>query len=178
MKLFLSPHSDDAVLFGCFTLLREKPVVLTVFESHRQEAMGFTQCSEQHRRMEDIAASVVLGVEFDWLGAKDTFHDLLKTWLSEREPVTDVWLPMPRWIGGHPEHNSIANVSLGLFPRAKVHRYLTYSNAGKETHGNLVPHTGAMLYKKLQALACYRSQIVNDVGCAHHFIRDQNEYTL
>ena len=36
MKILLSPHNDDAVLFASFTIQREKPIIFVVFDSYAQ----------------------------------------------------------------------------------------------------------------------------------------------
>ena len=72
MKLFVSPHNDDAVLFGAFTLLRERPVVLTVFDSYVQVARGFKLADFSARRNEDVrAVRDVLGCAIQFAAVRD-----------------------------------------------------------------------------------------------------------
>jgi hypothetical protein len=40
VKVFLSPHHDDETLFGAFTLLRERPLVVIVTDSYVQFNRG------------------------------------------------------------------------------------------------------------------------------------------
>src|SRR3982751_5072451 len=76
MKLFLSPHNDDAVLFGTFTLLREKPLVLTVLDSYIQVARGADWCDAATRRREDEeAVHDILGCSICFAGERDDAPD-------------------------------------------------------------------------------------------------------
>ena len=71
MKLFVSPHNDDAPLWGSFTLQRETPLVLTVFDSHIQPERGHLQCDAATRRKEDVDAMTVLGCKVEFSGVPD-----------------------------------------------------------------------------------------------------------
>jgi LmbE family N-acetylglucosaminyl deacetylase len=179
LKLWVSPHSDDAVLFGAFTLLRERPTVLTVYDSYIQVNRGHKQCDLVTRRNEDIAAvRDVLGcpIQFAALNDAELISGAVLVALSKWKP-SEVWLPAVEK-DGHDQHNLIGYIGAEVFSGATIHRYLTYSRAkGKSTNGKQVPCTGAMVLKKLQALACYKTQIeIDALGCWPHFIRDQNEY--
>lgn len=188
MKLFVSPHNDDAALFGSFTLLRERPVVLTVFDSYVQVQRGHARCSKQERRAEDLAAMKILGCILQFGMVRDDepitagLRAQVRAAMSHWKGVTDVWLPAVEQ-NGHAHHNLVGEIGLelfaDLFSRAKVHRYLTYTPEGKSVSGTKVPCTGAMVLKKLQALSCYQSQIeIDALGCWPHFLRDQTEYLL
>jgi LmbE family N-acetylglucosaminyl deacetylase len=181
VKIFVSPHNDDAVLFGAFTLMREKPTVLTVFDSHVQVLRGHSRCDSLTRRAEDIAAVWgVLGCDMIFGGVRDdsdpasaraAVRDALTRWKA-----SEVWIPQFEE-GGHEQHNLIAEIGFGVFERAKIHRYLTYTRGGKSTNGTPVECTGPMVLKKLQALACYKTQLeISELWCWPHFVRDQNEY--
>lgn len=61
MKLFLSPHNDDETLFGAFTIMREKPLVVVVFDSYIQVARGAEWCDWKTRRQETARAMIALG---------------------------------------------------------------------------------------------------------------------
>jgi hypothetical protein len=55
-------------------------------------------------------------------------------------------------------------------------RYLTYTRqAGKSTFGLAIELSAEETFRKLQALACYRSQIDRE-DCRPHFLRQQGEY--
>jgi hypothetical protein len=184
-KLFVSPHNDDAVLFGAFTLLREKPMVLTVFDSFVQVDRGYPECNADARRAEDVkAVSVCLGCaihsgyvpdNLTKAAAAPKVYEVLSMW--RRMP--EVWLPAVEGAGNE-QHNLVGELGLEIFKGAKIHRYLTYTRTGgKSTGGTLVTPDGPMVLKKLQALACYRTQLqINALGCWPHFLRDQYEYVL
>jgi LmbE family N-acetylglucosaminyl deacetylase len=183
MKLFVSPHNDDAALFGAFTLQREIPRVLTVFDSYVQVSRGHARCTKEARQREDWLAATTLGCRIDFAGVPDNLSLGVLTRTAEAlwpwKLATEVWLPAVE-PDGHDQHNLVGEIGLDVFSKAKIHRYLTYTRAnGKSTNGVPVPCTGAMVLKKLQALACYKTQIeIDELGCWPHFLRDQTEYLL
>lgn len=178
MKLFVSPHNDDAVLFGAFTLQREKPLVLTVFDSAVQFQRGHVECAAHRRRGEDIDAMKILGCQIQFAGVFDDIatRELVARALRCWHP-TEVWLPAVLLQVGNEQHNLVGQIGSEVYAGAKIHRYLTYTQYGKCVTTARVPCTGLMVRKKLQALACYQSQLeIDALGCWQHFIRDQNEY--
>lgn len=187
MKLLVSPHNDDAVLFASFTCMRERPVVVTVFDSFVQAERGHPDCGRQQRRAEDLAAMKILGCILNFGSVPDNdpsdgIRGRIQASMSHWSGVTEVWLPAVEE-EGHPQHNLVGEIGeevfSGLFGQAKVHRYLTYTSKGKSLSDLRVPCTGPMVFKKLQALSCYRSQIeIDALGCWPHFLRDQTEYVL
>jgi hypothetical protein len=184
MKLFVSPHNDDAALFGNFTLQRERPVVLTVFDSHLQWARGHSDCCVGVRRQEDFDALVtILGCRLRFGGIFDDDPEpwaAIVTLLTEfrADGVDEVWIPAIE-DGGHAQHNLVGEIGQQVFQGLTIHRYLTYTEKGKSTGGRLVPYNGKMLRKKLMSLVCYKTQIeIDALGCAEHFARDQREYSL
>lgn len=77
---------------------------------------------------------------------------------------------------GHAHHNLVGTVVNYLFRgRVPITHYLTYTPAGKSTSRERVPVGPGMAAKKLQALACYTSQLDLD-STAPHFLREQYEY--
>jgi LmbE family N-acetylglucosaminyl deacetylase len=182
MKLFVSPHNDDAVLFGAFTLLRSEPTVLTVFDSFVQVQRGYAECNAAARRAEDLDAMHILGCTIQFGGVRDDEADL---WLRTRvHSALSHWRPQEVWIpavesGGHEQHNLVGEIGAEVFVRAKVHRYLTYTGSGKSRWGQEVAATGAMIRKKLQALACYKTQLeIEALNCFQHFARDLSEWMV
>lgn len=160
--VFLSPHCDDEVLFGTFSLLREKPVVVVVYdcgperEAETNAAMGILGCRVEHWRVQ-------LGQRKDSLAAR-----ILGL------PSCDVYAPLPE-DGGQPQHNHVGEAALAVLRSDQVTQYLTYTEAGKSTHGLPVPYEPEWVASKLRALACYPSQSGHP-SHAPHFIRDQTEY--
>lgn len=175
--IFLSPHNDDAALFGAFTVLRHRPLVVTVLRSRVQERYGITAAE---RELEDAAAMKVLGAG-GW--QQWTFEDADPNWSKVRAALRglgDVDLVFAPAIedDGHGQHNRIGELADEVFGPDKVTHYLTYTRKnGKSTAGILVEAEPDWMALKLQALACYRSQVDNPkAGCAVHFYRDQQEY--
>lgn len=179
MKLFVSPHNDDAVLFGCFTLQRERPEVLTVFDSFVQPARGHRACTAAVRRREDCdAIELACGLRVHFGCVRDDAPGLgvevaLETFAGG---VDEVWLPATE-PGGHEQHNLVSRAGLQVFGgRAAIHWYLTYTDQGKSRSDREVIPTGRMVRTKLEALACYRTQLeIDALGCWPHFL-DLREY--
>ena len=152
ITLFLSPHNDDAVLFGSFTIQRESPLVLTVFDSCKQ--LNNTET----RRKEDANAMKILGAELCFLGLSDVDPDvsqiegLLRKYFGKAELI---YAPAIE-DGGHPHHNIVGLAASRAFQN--VRHYMTYTRRGKSI-GSPVPFTPDMALKKLQALSCYESRI-------------------
>jgi LmbE family N-acetylglucosaminyl deacetylase len=172
VKLFLSPHNDDAALFGTFTILRERPLVVTVFDSYIQEARG-TGVTARQRREEDQAAMEILGAPVQFLGISDRVHyphELFCRFAEFGQPEM-VWAPQPE-PNGHAHHNLVGEVAGRLFEN--VTYYMTYTTAGKSV-GRRVAHEPKWAILKLCALACYGSQI-GQANQVEHFLREQHEY--
>lgn len=170
MKILVSPHNDDESLFAAFTILREKPLVLVVFDSYVQPALGIPGTDAETRRNETRAACEILGVQCEFLGFRDDgtpgpMH--VKRLIQQHNP-TQVWCPAYEE-GGHDHHNLVAHACNGL-PGVEE-RYLTYRRGfGKSTSARKVAYEPEWVGLKLRALACYRSQWHPQTGCAPHFI--------
>lgn len=183
MKLFVSTHNDDAGLFGAFTLQRETPLVLTVFDSFIQVRRGHARCDAETRRNEDRCAVKILGCEVLFGGVPDDkdvadpIPDMVRSVLTNVGEVSEAWIPAVE-PNGHNQHNLVGQIGLEVFAGVRVHRYLSYTRTGgKSTGGKPAQANGAMVLKKLQALACYRTQIeIDALGCWPHFMRDMTEY--
>jgi LmbE family N-acetylglucosaminyl deacetylase len=187
MKLFVSPHNDDETLFGAFTILREQPVVLIVFDSYVQQKRGLPGWMHQ-RRNESIAALKILGIPENKIlfGCLNDSRDVDVTRLGDliyaatsNLKLDEIYLPAFEE-NGHHQHNLVAHVtfprSIGIVP---VKRYLTYTTKGKSVSNNPVSIENPIwIAKKLQALACYTSQMNLDprMGCWPHFLRSQEEF--
>lgn len=179
MKLFVAPHNDDEILWGAFTLLREKPLVLIVFDGYVQGQRGAPVTADQ-RRKESMAALEVLGLvgHLRFLNFRDDDPTVTEQMVARRIAALgaeEIYAPAFE-PGGHHQHNLVANACNGL---PVVKRYLTYTPAGKSTSAQEVPILdGSWIALKLRALACYASQHALDprMGCWPHFLRDQREY--
>jgi LmbE family N-acetylglucosaminyl deacetylase len=177
LKLLVSPHNDDESLFACWTLLREKPMVVVVFDGYVQAARGL-KITWQQRRAETLAACDILGVPVTFLGFRDDqppTAEAIRECLDLYRPDIPVYAPAFEE-DGHPQHNLVARACDGL---TIADRYLTYTAAGKSTGGRVVPILdGSWIALKHRALACYESQLSLDprVACWPHFTRDMTEY--
>lgn len=167
MKILISPHSDDESLFGAFTILREKPLVIIVTDSARQAVKGITAAQ---RREETIAAMKILGAEVQFLGIPDD-QLAASLWWTLLPQAEHIYMPAYEEDGNR-DHNWIAK---SRPDGGNVTRYLTYTTHGKSTGGNRVPFEPEWVGLKLQALACYKSQIAEPSTC-EHFVRSQLEY--
>lgn len=184
MKIFLSPHNDDAVLFGSFTILREKEniSVVTCFDSFLQPSRGHTFADATTRRKEDLQALSVLhnrvptflGIP-DNLPKQDFSVELGKKFLDLDNKVKPevVYAPWPE-TDGNVQHNCVGIIAKTTF--STVVFYTTYTTKGKSISSNVVSVEDPFwIVKKLYALTCYQSQIKID-NCREHFLRDQREY--
>lgn len=173
MKLFLAPHNDDETLFGAFTILRERPVVLIVTDSMRQASKGITA---EGRRQETVNALRILGAEARFLGIPDARLDAnnlavgIDEFLADWDPFEHVFAPAIE-VNGNVDHNLIAGV---MFDIPTTH-YLTYTTSGKSRSAHSVPFERDWPLLKLQALACYKSQIA-EPSTRDHFLREQYEF--
>jgi LmbE family N-acetylglucosaminyl deacetylase len=178
MALFISPHNDDETLFGAFTILRERPLVVVVYDSHIQEQRG-NPVTWHARRAETTAAGRILGFNACYLGFSDAdplvSAEAIRARLREVLGVIDETVYAPALeTNGHAQHNLVA-AAVDEGPR--VVRYLTYTPAGKSTSRRVVPILEpGWIGLKLRALACYESQWAPRLGCYPHFLRDQTEY--
>jgi hypothetical protein len=203
--VLLSPHNDDETLFAAFTIMRERPKVIVVLESHLQEQRGNTYwCDGAERlitnavrqRETEFAIYALRGPDPDQrnriLAAHDIefwpFRDDRPDWgavgvalaslvLNPAECVERIYAPAlhPR---GHEHHNALAQaVNHARAARAdlEVVSYCSYERGAPDVRvpGREVKPEPWMVARKLQALACYRSQIEL---WPHHFLDDQREW--
>ena len=179
--ILIQPHDDDAVLFACWTLLRLKPLVVTVFDSYVQPARGIPGTTATERAEETRRACEILGVQCERLGFSD--GDITADALAIRNAVRSRYGHPGTIIapifehGGHAQHNLVA---LALGDRMKdCVRYYSYTVRGKSTSANEVPFEPEWVALKLRALAEFKSQFQQTTGCVEHFIgRNLREYTL
>jgi LmbE family N-acetylglucosaminyl deacetylase len=160
--LLLSPHSDDAVLFACWSLLAHRPLVVTVLASQLQEdlGMGVTHAT---RAAEDACAYNLLGCDHtqwpypdsdpDWGAVENAMRTM-----DERLQPDRVFAPAIE-PGGHGQHNAVAQAALSVFGE-RVIGYLTYVRGnGRSRSDREVPFEPSWPAVKLRAMACYLSQI-------------------
>ncbi len=173
-SLFVSPHSDDSVLFGAYTLMREKPLVLTVTSSYIQANRG-ENITAQQRIGEDIVAMKILGCPIVFGQLRD---DVLDSWgienlLSKFQNFDKVYIPAIQ--GGNAQHDLIGKVALKLWPKAIS--YATYAKGEWKTKGKIeIKPTGAQIDSKKKALDCYASQL-SLPATAPHFDAARKEWS-
>lgn len=173
LKLFLAPHNDDETLFGAYTIMREKPLVVIVTDSWIQFLRG-TGITAEQRRNESQEAMEILGVPIEFLGIKDnelTDKALIEK-LKQYRP-TKVYAPLPNSKRSH--HNLVGKVARRLWPN-KVIFYSTYTKESLTPMGEMeIKPTRREIELKNKALDCYKSQI--EITSSHfRAVRNKSEY--
>ena len=175
--LFLAPHNDDETLFGSFLIQQDQADVVVVLRSF-YEATRWPAAHFHVREAETDAAMEILGRPWEqW-----TFSDLEPDWpailgsMRERAADYDVVYAPAIYTEGHPHHNSVGVRAFEAFGE-RVQWYTTYTRTrGRET-GHRVGPTADQIVRKLEALACYRSQI--EIGeMRPHFLGPLDEFVL
>lgn len=184
--ILIQPHDDDAFLFACFTAIREKPLIVTVFDSYYQPKHGMAGTGATERAAETQAACDILGLENIRLGFRD--DEEVGSW-HIRDALANAilrsLLDNLRWFlpayenNGHAQHNQIAHLLEGHIPVTGRYRTYTREPAKKSISANEVAFEPEWVALKLRALACFRSQFQPATGCVEHFIgRSLREYYL
>lgn len=198
MKLFVSPHNDDEVLFGAFTLMTERPYVAVVYDSYVQHERELKGCDWESRRRETIEACSVLGIPRDhvlFLGFPDNKAELPGV-IARRLSVlnvltgfalsefTTVYAPMEYAPKGNQQHNKVyaaCQLAFKTSGSTQLQYYHTYTSAGKVTTGVRVPipvetqGSASAVELKLRAMLKYKSQLAL-WSTQDHFLREQYEY--
>lgn len=175
MKILISPHSDDAVLFASYTILREKPLVITVTHSTLQGNNG------NERVLEDYEAMRILGVSVCFLGidenklTKDILYEKLEMFKDSQDDEL-VFIPSYE-DNGNPHHNLINEVAKELWgdiDYGRVKEYKTYTGLEDRSIGKEIVPTEEELELKKKAMLCYQSQIRNPL--TNHYFSTTKEY--
>ena len=182
-KLFMSPHNDDEALFGAYIIQVYKPLVVILTDSYIQYERGEKMSHKDIRTAESAAAMKILGAEVEFLHIPDKdFNEEVCT-LALQPYVPKMYKPSefdmifaPSAIeGGNWMHDITGQVADKLWP-GLVHHYSTYTKAREYPEGHtLIWATPEMQSKKLEALKCYQSQMVN---CCRMYLTTphKNEY--
>jgi hypothetical protein len=173
MKLLLDCHGDDGVLFASFTIMKERPLVLVVFDSYIQTARGAEGCEASVRRWETINALYelddyqppqFLGFHDDMPYRDSCITDAIRKddggyWQSSKsdfQTVTEIWAPAYEE-GGHEQHNLVARACDAFEGICKVHRYLTYTRSqGKSRGPSTCPECAGLGYAAREYDPCDR----------------------
>lgn len=175
MKLFLAPHNDDEALFGAFSIMRERPLVVVITDSWVQWNRGDGITAEQ-RWAETQAACTILGAPCFRLGIRDDgiTEEQVREALVRFGGIEYVFSPALQ--GGHPHHDIVCRAARTVFP-VRI-EYCTYSRV-RQSYANegarRIDATPEERRLKLAALAAYPSQMG---GSAHHFraVQEQPEW--
>ena len=160
--IVLAPHGDDEALFVAYTCMRERAHVIICSQDADPEI-------RKARSLETTAAITILGCShhewpitagaIDWEEAKKKLEPWNSTALVASTPDR-VYAPAVN-PEGHQEHNLIGNLAIAVFGD-KVIPYGTYAPRGqREQLATEVVPTADEIQRKLQAIACYRTQIEN-----------------
>lgn len=161
MKIFLSPHNDDESLFGCYTILREKPLVVIVTDSYIEQERGDKATTEQ-RIEESKKACKLMGVEVEFLHIPDKSlnpDNLAQALIQLKDKYNPdlVYAPAIE-IDGNNQHNLIGSMASQLFNT--VH-YMTYTlHTTKSIGTEIIIPTEEEKKIKAECLKCYPSQLV------------------
>lgn len=179
MNLFISPHNDDETLFGAFTLMREKPLVLMMTDSYIQPNRGEKGCSARERREETLAALKLIGCPVVFAGLRDDALDTnsILGILSSFDGFEKVYAPAVQ--GGNPQHDMIGEMARQVF-YDKLVFYTTYSKEELWTKGDIeVVPTLEELGLKNRMLECYTSQLYLPATRPHFLaIKDKSEWLI
>ena len=158
MNLWLSPHNDDETLFGAFTLMREKPLVVIVTDSWIQFNRG-ESCTADDRWLETLGAMGYAGCSVFRGGIRDDVidEDAVRNLLMRFVGFKTVYAPAV--IGGNPHHDLIGKVAGDLF-RNNIEFYTTYTKENLWVPGikEVVPTPEEIETKDLM-MKCYISQL-------------------
>lgn len=170
MQVFLSPHSDDEILFGAYTIMREKPLVVICTHATMQGDNGYERAMESYRAMKMLGASVVfLGIDEDKL-TEEILEEKLR-FIRDDDYYLTLYAPEYE-IDGNPHHNIVANVAQKI--SADVQTYKTYTGLEDRSIGKEIIPTPEELEIKKRAMLCYQTQIQNPF--TSHYFDVTNEY--
>lgn len=166
-SVLFSPHSDDAVLFAAYTLIREKPLVVTVTDSFIQSNRGENITADQ-RWAEDLEAMKLLDRSLFFGNIRDDIIDewAVKNLLNRFYNFSIVYAPAVQ--GGNKDHDLIGRLAKERFGDRCI-QYTTYTPTELYTMGSHIidPDLPEIALKE-KAVACYKSQI-NLPATAPHF---------
>lgn len=164
--MLLAPHNDDEALFASYIILREKPLVVIVYDSFVQ---GWTN-SEQRRR-ESLKAMNILGAKVVFWGISDMdlFEKEVRSKLGQIKAGL-VYAPS----GSNRHHELLGKLAVEMFDNVRL--YTTYE--GNNLHvarGTEVKPTKREIALKNKALDCYESQLEKN---RPHFeaVKGKSEY--
>lgn len=158
-SIIFCPHNDDEVLFCAYTIMREKPLVVIVTDSHIQPNRGEKGCDAETRWSETKEAMKILGAQVIRLGIPDfslDYHNLGSFLQKSLDGFDTIYAPAIQ--EGNPHHDIVSRACGAVFGD-KVKYYSTYAKGEFFTKGNIeiIPTEEEYELKK-KAIACYKSQ--------------------
>jgi LmbE family N-acetylglucosaminyl deacetylase len=163
VKILLAPHADDETLFACYTLLRERPLVILCLPGAPRHGLSDTRVAE-------FAAAMDI-LDCDWVSLIGSdLEPTLRTFDPEH-----AWAPLPE-PDGNSDHNRIGELAARLWP-GKLSFYTTYTTNSRTVLDKPVKFEESWPSIKRQALACYESQRSHP-GIREHFVRPLDEYVV
>lgn len=181
MNLFLSPHNDDETLFGAFTIIRERPRVVVVFQGHERSGDPYVRTMETYNALKKLvgepffeqweiqqepADTRICSVQ------KHRELELAFRMADQKDAPEKVWAPAMTPCG-NAEHVAVGSAALAVFGD-RVQPYHTYHGGKKVIQQNKpVPFEPSDISRKLRALACYRTQ---HALATRHFMEDLREW--
>lgn len=162
MSLLLAPHGDDEALFAAYTCMRERLHVIICTQDANEDI-------RQVRSLETARAIDILGCSHhEWpMPADKPDWDKARVWLSAWDSSSLVASRADRVYApavhpeGNEQHNIVGELALEIFGD-RVVPYMTYAPRGqRQREGTEVVPCAFEIQWKLQALACYSTQIEN-----------------
>lgn len=177
MNLFFSPHNDDETLFGAFTLIRERPLVVIVTDSWIQYNRGDGITAEQ-RWQETLAAVELFACPVYRAGLHDTLlsMELVVQLMKKFKGFEKVYAPAIQ--GGNIHHDMVGEAARLVFKN--LYQYTTYTKHELHTVGDIeVKPTPNEQKLKNEALGKYKSQL-NLPSTRPHFaaVLDKSEWLI
>jgi LmbE family N-acetylglucosaminyl deacetylase len=176
MDIFLAPHNDDETLFGAFSIIRNKPLVIIVTDGMKMIDKGI---DFMMRRNETLNAMRILKASVLFLGLEDDCLTDSKVELSLKGLKPDTVFAPAVYLYGHTGHNIVGRVALKLWGD-KVVKYATYQTNDFELKGDIAVNPSPMEKElKERALAEYVSQNIEGIAKVHFdAVRGKPEYYI
>lgn len=168
--LLLAPHADDESLFAAYLAQRHEAHIAVVFDEGRENELwraarslgcGYTQLRAVKGMGHENVETFLQGLAQGW---DDNVERIIAPAIEDY---------------GHLEHNMVGELAEIVWPDREVIRYRTYAPRGTRSHGNPVePDHPDFIMRKLEAMACYRSQILEEATRPWFYqLLDMREWT-
>ena len=171
-SLFLAPHSDDEALFGAFTLMRVKPIVLIVTDGTTQYIRDGNP-SPHRRWQESVEACALLGCPVIRGRMDDSMtRDDIRRMFEQFSGFDTVYAPALQY--GNPHHDMVYQGAVDVFKNIVFYSTYCKDESYAGDHGFIghafkeVMPTDPEIALKRAALKCYDSQLKHK-WTTHHF---------